>query len=339
MSPAWQDPRLIAARTGELERPSPEILHAIAQTPKTAGRHAHLLRSLTCLNTIEISQLPQCRKALTFPFTCIAWNVERCLFPQESAQKISAQGADLVLLSEVDNGMARTKQRHTSLEIAQALKMNSAFGVEFLELGLGGASEQRFCTDVHNTKGFHGNAVMAPASLERTVMVRLDESGLWFRKQGDQPRVGGRCAIVAEVASAQGAIAAVSVHLESDADAAYRLEQMRFLFDTIDQTMPDLPVLLGGDLNTGNRNDGDFEAEGLFAEAARRGYERHGNPLDGMTLRSSLISTQPPSPRKLDWFLTRGLLVEASWIVPATKDDGTPLSDHEMIACTIAGCA
>ena len=154
MNPAWQDPRLTTARKTELEPPSPEILDAIAQTPKTAGRHAHLLRSLACLNTVEISQLHQCRKVLTFPFTCVAWNVERCLFPKESAQKIVDQQADLVLLSEVDNGMARTAQRHTSLEIARALKMNCAFGVEFLELGLGGANEHRFAPMPTTQKGF-----------------------------------------------------------------------------------------------------------------------------------------------------------------------------------------
>ena len=42
--------------------------------------------------------------------------------------------ADVVLLNEIDWGMKRTSYRHTAKELAAALRMNYAYGVEFVEL-------------------------------------------------------------------------------------------------------------------------------------------------------------------------------------------------------------
>src|SRR5690606_41952108 len=49
---------------------------------------------------------------LPFPFTVAAWNLERCLFPLESAEHLGATGAEIVLLSEMDDGMR--SEEHTS---------------------------------------------------------------------------------------------------------------------------------------------------------------------------------------------------------------------------------
>ena len=98
-------------------------------------------------------------------------------------------------------------------------------------------------------------------------------------------------------------------------------------------------MIIGGDLNTGNATGGDFDREPLFAVAAEAGFERHGGPIDQMTMRASRLSPNPPRHYKLDWFLTRGLAVADSRVVAALAPDGTPLSDHEMIVAEISGLA
>jgi hypothetical protein len=44
------------------------------------------------------------------------------------------QPADLLILNEVDNGVTRTDYRDAARDLANMLKMNYAYGVEFLEL-------------------------------------------------------------------------------------------------------------------------------------------------------------------------------------------------------------
>jgi endonuclease/exonuclease/phosphatase family metal-dependent hydrolase len=181
------------------------------------------------------------------------------------------------------------------------------------------------------------NALLSRATLQAPVTIRLEEHGHWFRPESTEPRIGTRSAIAAVVATGQGPVCAVSVHRESDANAAYRAGQMCGLLDQIDTLVGDMPVILGGDLNTGLADDGDFDKETLFAEAAARGYERHGGPLDHTTTRASQVSRNPQRAYKLDWFLTRRLEVKESRIVAALAADGTVLSDHEMIVASIAG--
>ncbi len=56
-----------------------------------------------------------------------------------------------------------------------------------------------------------------------------------------------------------------------------------------------------------------------------------------MTTRASRVSRTPKRAYKLDWFLTRGVDVTESRVVPALAPDGEILSDHEMIVLTVLG--
>ena len=188
-----------------------------------------------------------------------------------------------------------------------------------------------------NLHGFHGNGLMAGVELTGPFLLRLEGERLWFIDGGDQPRLGERMAIGAVIETEAGPFVAVSVHLESATTAAYRERQVVGLIAALDEAFPGLPVLIGGDLNTGNHAGGDFEAEGLFRQAAVRGFTRHGGPLDVMTTRPSLITRWPERAMKLDWFLARGLLVGETRIVSSLDETGRPLSDHDLIVCSIEG--
>lgn len=305
---------------------------------RTEANHAAAMAGLECLQRVEAPATGG-SEVLAFPLTVAAWNLERCYAVEQSAAMLKREGAGIALLSEVDNGMARTGQRHTSRDVAGELDMAYAFGVEFLELELGAEVELEFCKDNFNRHGFHGNALLARTALQAPVMIRLEVHGHWFTPESPARRVGTRCAIAASVMTTEGPLYAVSVHLENRGDAGYREAQVRGLIDAIDRLAGDAPVIIGGDLNTGLADGGDFEKETLFAHAYGRGFERHGGPIGQSTTRPSRVSRSPRGTWKLDWFLTRGLVVEESRIVPSVAPDGEVLSDHDMVVAKIGGFA
>ncbi|MDO6965609.1 endonuclease/exonuclease/phosphatase family protein [Rhizobium alvei] len=328
---------MLTTTTNRLPAPPADLRSRLDAKDKTIEAHDALMASLPAMSLVETDGSSSKSAALSFPITVSAWNLERCLFVEASARRIAETRSDVVLLSEMDCGMARTGQRHTSAELARELDMTYSYGVEFIELGLGSPIERDLCTDSFNALGFHGNALLAKANLHAPFMIRLEGERLWRNHDPNQPRIGERCAVGATIESEDGPILFVSVHLESAVTAPYREWQVKALLDVIDAHFPALPVLIGGDMNTGNRMEGDFEAEGLFPVAFERGYRRHGGDMTRMTTRASLISRFPERAMKLDWFLSRDLDIDRSSIVAAVDEQGRPLSDHELITCRIAG--
>ena len=75
-----------------------------------------------------------------------------------------------------------------------------AYAVEYLELGLGDAEERRSIEGDSNEVGYHGNAILSRAPLERPALLRLEASGGWFDGQRGEQRIGGRMAVLATVA-------------------------------------------------------------------------------------------------------------------------------------------
>ena len=267
-----------------------------------------------------------------------AWNLERCLFPEETAEHLRATGADVVLLSEMDNGMARTGQRHPTAELAGMLGMTYAYGIEFIELGLGSDTELEFCNDVFNDKGFHGNALMASAALANPFMIRLWGDRLVVHRW--RRTAAHRRALRRSAPSSRPSLVPSSPFpsiSKAPPRRAYRERQMQELIDRIEAAFPGLPILIGGDLNTGNHAEGDFEAEGLFAdERSARLYPpwrpdrpdddapEPDHPLAGARHEARLVSVARP-------------VIGRSTIIPSLDANGRPLSDHDLITCVIEG--
>ncbi|MBZ4022151.1 endonuclease [Rhodobacter sp. TJ_12] len=324
---------MIFEKTSALDVPTQALRADFVTLARAGAAHEDLARQVRAFTQVELGgTAPDAPLAL--PLRVATWNLERCLFPAPSAQALA--GADVLLLSEMDCGMARTAQCHTSADIGQRLGMAYAYGLEFLELGLGSEIEHSFCTDAFNTHGFHGNALLARAPLRRAFMLRLPGQGHWYGDAG-QPRLGGRVAVGAEVATTSGPIVFVSTHLESASDAAHRTAQVAALIDALNTHFPNRPVLIGGDLNTGNHIGGDWRAETLFDLARAVGFDVHGGPEDQTTTRPSLITRFPERAMKLDWFLSRGMQLGETVIHTSLDANARPLSDHDRLETTIAG--
>ncbi len=304
--------------------------------PRTETLHRTLMAQTPAMNAVQTGGAAAATQ-LPATFNVAAWNVERCLFPDATAAQLAQLSPDIVLLSEVDHGMARTGQRHTTEEIAAALGMTYLFGVEFFEMGLGGPTERAFCHDDHNELGFHGNAILSTVPFLDTALIRLDDHGHWYvgdkgATDPEQPRLGGRMALAAIVPGPTGDLCVVSTHLESNAGADHRHGQFARLLDAVDAFAAGLPVVIGGDLNTGNHLPPEFDwsQETLFALAEDRGYSwEFTGP--GMTTRPSLITPHPDRVMKLDWIAGRGVSADAHGILSSVSSQGTPLSDHDCV--------
>ncbi|WP_066702143.1 endonuclease/exonuclease/phosphatase family protein [Celeribacter ethanolicus] len=308
---------------------------ALLAAPRTADAHRDMMADVLAMNAVQIGGTAT-QTTLASEFTVAAWNVERCLFPKDTAAHLMPLAPDVVLLSEVDHGMSRTGQRHTTEEVAAELGMTYAFGVEFFEMGLGGPTERHFCQDDFNALGWHGNAVLSKVPLSKVTLIRLDDHGHWFSTESgadpEQPRLGGRMAIAAVLPTKAGEICVVSTHLESNAGPAHRQAQFESLLDALDEFAPGMPVLIGGDLNTGNHIPPHFDHrdETLFELGEARGYD-WGFTAEGMTTRPSLITPHPERVMKLDWIAAREMRCLDKGVLSSLDTNNRPLADHDCV--------
>lgn len=315
---------VLAARSGWL------------QGDRGPAQHAHAMASLSCLRSLRATPGTRAHRVLQFPLVVGTWNLERCYFPDPTADLMKTW--DIALLSEMDCGMARTGQIDTTAYLAAKLGMASIYGVEFLELGLGNALEQARCQGEVNGLGLHGNAVMSRAALEQPLLFRLDQAGRWFSAAATEPRIGGRCAVAARVATELGPLWVVSVHLEYSDSAQLRAHTFHQLLCALQGVVGDGPIVVGGDLNTFEVNQRHTHAEPLFALAASLGYACHGGDPLAPTTRASSISPHGQA-WKLDWVFTRGLKTGTSRVIAAVGSDGRALSDHDAVVVSLLGLA
>lgn len=327
----------------------------ILRLPVNPVTHRALLAELPCADAVEAHPPPDPHAAPGW-LRVVAWNAERCKRLDAAAALLRGTGADVLLLSEMDHGMARSGQRHTTRELAAALRGGYVFAVEFLELGLGNESERALHAGETNAVGHHGGAIVSRHPLERPALVRLGGEGDWWDGTRGERRVGGRIAVLATLRVAGTDVTLASLHLESHADPSFRAEQMVTLLEALDDYAPGAPALVGGDVNSHTLgpctwNDREWLRRALSEDPERLARPVRHEPLFAVTERAGYdwrrcnqqTSTErrrepPPSARgvlKLDWFFARGLAASDPEVIAAVDPAGAALSDHEAIAVTV----
>lgn len=309
-----------------------------------------------CLHVIEIVEPPATAAAVESA-RVVFWNAERLKYPTASAALLAAANADVILLCEVDVGMARSGNRHTVADLATQLATGYAFGTEFVELGLGDARERAWHAGEHNRCGLHGGAILSRYGLLHPAMVRLETSGRWFDGRFGERRVGGRIALMAELPIAGTPVLFVAAHYESHSDQADRLELTRTLLDAVDTWSPGRPALIAGDFNTNTFSLADkarpavvaaaltvepdrlvapMRHEPMFDLLRQRGYDWQScNVPNAPTQRTRPDGTPAPPFGKIDWLFARGLRCTDPAIIAAVAADGVAISDHEALAVTV----
>lgn len=331
----------------EMETPSAKARAEAITRGGDATFNAQAQAGWPCLTTLELRQPP-----LTLPpperLTVAAWNIERCKRVEDSAELIRATGADIVLATEVDHGMARSGQRHTTRDLAEALGMGYAFGTEFVELGTGDPYETSLFADTPNAHGLHGNAILSRYPLGNLSLIPLDAGGMWFisqPKNDGQLRIGGRMAVAAQITTPQGPLTLAAAHYESESDAAGRAAQTRILLDGLTAAYGTGPAMIGGDLNTKDLLDGTRTCAAALADPAlmepafevfaERGFDWRRCNTGLPTTRAAPGKTVNYPLWMLDWLFARGVATSDARVVPALSAAGQYLSDHEVLTCRV----
>ncbi len=184
----------------------------------------------------------------------VAWNIERGKSLQKIMHALGAhpllKESDLLLLTELDYGMARTGNLFVAREIACELGMNYVFAPCYLALNKGSGLEAE--TDGENKQSLHGNAVLARYPLHCAHSFPLPNGK--DKMRGKEKRLGCQRAVIADMQHPSGRLRVVSLHLDAHSAQAHRHRQMRLLLDHLESLRPALPVLIGGDWNTSTYN-------------------------------------------------------------------------------------
>jgi endonuclease/exonuclease/phosphatase family metal-dependent hydrolase len=330
----------------------------IAGLPASRSVHDRLFEELPFLSDVEMKIPPTDSGLPKDNFRVIAWNAERCRSVDGAVRFLEGGRADLILMTEMDWGMARSGQLHTSREMARRLNCGYAFAIEFIELGLGDAEERKLFAGQDNSVGYHGAALLFRTLPLTTRVIRLERPGGWFGGSRGERRVGGRIALLARFTLSGVSVTIASAHLESDTDCENRADQMRVLLDAIESYGEGAPALIGGDLNTFSMSRAELEDQAGLQRALARDPDRLSNPvgyeplfelalsygyswesanrMDSPTRRQSPMVSTERRRMKIDWFLVRGLACLSPEVVPAVDPaDGSDLSDHEAIAVSV----
>ena len=313
---------------------SPNERAAIAATPKTFCEHV-------LAKTVEVRQTAATRP-LAKQIKIAAWNVWSCKHVDESANLLAALEADVLLLSEMDYGLARSGQYHTTAALAKKLGYGYIYGVELLDNG-----------NQENKVGYRGNAILSKAQLKRPALVRFASSdyGHMSRKWP-----GSRLAVLATIELAGSEVVFASVHFENRITPKQRGHVMESLLNRIEEYAPQLPAVVAGDMNTltfavdvktvlnpdwvrrlmqedPERILNPIPHEPLFEVAQKYGYNwQDCNIISKSTQRCFFGPLSLRGGRNMDWFLIKGLVSSEPAVIDATPPDiAFPLSDHEVI--------
>ncbi len=152
---------------------------------------------------------------------------------------------DLLLLTELDYGMARSGNRFVARDLAGELKLNYAFAPVYIALQKGSGVESEVADE--NTKSLHGLAMFSKYPLKNAHAVALPngKDKMW----GKEKRLGYLRALVADIEHPAGEFRAVTVHLDAHSSRKHRQLQMKIILDHL-ETLPQLPTIIGGDWNT-----------------------------------------------------------------------------------------
>ena len=337
---------LIRDAVPDLTMPGAAILAEAAAGANDQAHHDAAAGRIAALHQIEIRQ-PATTTAPPATLRIAAWNVERCQHGAASAALLRRTGAAVALLSEMDLGMARSGNRHTTRELAESLGAGYAFGVEFVELGLGFGREITDNVGLGNAGSLHGNAVVSALTMRDPVLIPLDQGGGWFGLDWHHRRIGGRMALGVTVDLERGAVAMVSLHLENRSTPADRHGAIERVLAALESYAPGLPAVMAGDLNVADMPDPAHEAnldwfespetrEPLFAALRGAGFEWRAANTPDQTRRLIPDGRPPPNLRRIDWFFTRGLTVSRPKTWAAVDAQGQSISDHELITVDIA---
>jgi endonuclease/exonuclease/phosphatase family metal-dependent hydrolase len=201
------------------------------------------------LNAVVREDFADVPKGTGRSVSALAWNIERGIrfegIVDALKHRPDLRDKDLLLLTELDYGMARSGNRFVAQELAKEIKLNYAFAPVYIALQKGSGVEE--FAEGENTRSLHGLALFSKYSMQNVHAISLPngKDKMW----GKEKRLGHLRALVAEINHPAGQFRAVTVHLDAHCSRAHRRRQMKIILDHL-ETLAPMPTLIGGDWNT-----------------------------------------------------------------------------------------
>jgi len=342
-------------RVTDLTLPDMALREAALAGLDRGDSYATWVSQFQCLNELEITAAAAAHPpppALRIG----AWNLERGSRWTAAQAVIMEQNLDLVLLTEMDHGMSRSRQEHTTRALCHALGWHGIFAVEFVELGLGNPWELNQPVDPFNQAGLHGNAIISRYPLRNPKLLRFSDSdGSWWHRRFSEARLGGRIALVAEIATTTGVISCVVTHLENNTSPTVRSMAIDELLNW--HGNHDLACVVGGDFNTSTidptETSDPFQLRQILVESDPERFRNpevheplfevfskanfHWNTANTRDVSQRTRERGYPKPPlgRIDWLFTRHLSATEARTTAAVDSAGHTIADHELIQATV----
>lgn len=238
---------------------------------------------------------------------------------------------DVLLLSEVDRGCRRTDFRNVARDYAEALGYYYVYATEFVELpsvrNPDGPFDPPLCE--------HGNAIVSRYPLGNVREIRHAENRSWYTPPDfpdpDEPRLGGRVAVAADVKIGQQLVRLYALHLESTL-SALAIRDAQALEIAEDASSVSYPVIAGGDLNAYGAI-GDFR-NGTAMDGPTQAFLTHGFSDAHATLSiDDRITSFDVLPLIIDFIFVRGAEAAQPGLCP--RESCGQLSDHLPVWTTV----
>lgn len=186
-------------------------------------------------------------------FRITSWNIERgmALDPIISTfnSHPSISKSDIVILTEVDCGMARSGNHHVAQELSRGTNLHAVYVPCYFNLDQGNGAE-RTASRGENSVGLQGNAILSRYPIKNARSIPLPNTK--DHLGGQERQIGQEYAIVATVITPSGSFDVVCAHLAAHSSRDQRVEQALQIAKTFTQNSS--PAIIGGDFNTSTYN-------------------------------------------------------------------------------------
>ncbi len=189
------------------------------------------------------------------PFVRVAcWNLERGEHYGRILETLKRHPVlsdhDVLIVTEVDHGMARSGNRHVARDLGRDLNCHAIFAPSHLNFDIGNGPEMLKAVG-ENALGLQGHAFFSRYPVRDIELVPLPEPK--DHMKGDQERQYGReHAILATVETPHGPLHVVTTHLSAHSSRKHRRKQMKTILKALARRPG--PALIGGDWNTSTYN-------------------------------------------------------------------------------------
>jgi endonuclease/exonuclease/phosphatase family metal-dependent hydrolase len=238
---------------------------------------------------------------------------------------------DVLLLSEVDRGCPRTDFRNIARDYAAALGYYYVYATEFVELPSRRHPDGPFDPPLCE----HGNAIVSRYPLGNVRQIRHAQNRSWYTPPDfpdpDEPRLGGRVAIAADMRVGRQLVRLYVLHLESTL-TALDIRDAQAVEIADDAEAIAYPVVVGGDLNA-YAAKADI-LNGTTIDAPTQAFLTQGFADSHAALPTETRDTSfDVLPLIIDFIFVRGAATRDAALCPA--EDCGALSDHLPVWATV----